>query len=347
MGSVPADEVLGGSAARRNPLVRWLADRPVRAKLLLALGVLAIVAVTVGVVGLRSLSETNADSQHLYNENVLSLVALARVQHATAENQALVTGHASARDTATRSQYEARIQESDAEVVEWGQAYEEAGPEDEAVWNQFQSTWTKWQQYRDSTLLPLSRANRSAEFDTALHGTADELAEEATSALEEIEEYDVALAKETADKAEHSYREARVVMITLLIVGLLVAGVLGVVITQLIVAPLRRVSATLEAMARGDLTRSADVHSRDEVGQMAAALGRAQEGVRQAIGALAGSADTLAGSAEELANVSQQIAASAEDASAQAGVVSEASGEVSRNVQTVAAGSEEMGSAIR
>ncbi|SHN47354.1 methyl-accepting chemotaxis protein, partial [Cryptosporangium aurantiacum] len=333
--------------ATRNVLVRWLADRSVKVKLILAMGVLAIVAATIGIVGLQSLSTTNKDSQHLYNENVLSLVAIGRVKNESTTARMLVNGHASAQDTATMNAWETQIEQSDADMLTWQGDYEEAGPEDAAVWAEFKTAWTEWQEYRDATLLPLSRANNSTGFNAALRGTGEQLSKAATDRLDEIENYDLELAKATAEEAGHAYRSARVVMLTVLVVGLLVAGALGVVIAQLIVGPLRRVSATLEAMAAGDLTQSADVHSKDEVGQMAASLGRAQDGVRQAIGTLAQSADTLAGSADELSNVSQDIATSAEDASTQAGVVSEASDEVSRNVQTVAAGSEEMGAAIR
>lgn len=335
------------TAARRNPLVRWLADRPVKVKLIIALGVLAVIAIAVGLVGIRSLAETNKDSQHLYNENVISMIALGRVHQEELKTRMLVNGHASALDAKTMAEWETKIQESDAELAKWEAEYEKAGPEDQATWNEFKVAWKKWQDYRDSTLLPLSRTNQNEAFNTALTGTSADLTGAAADLLDELEAYDSGLAKQTADKAGDAYRSARIAVISLLVIGLLVAGALSLVITKLIVAPLRRVSGVLDAMAAGDLTQNAQVHSKDEVGQMAASLVRAQDGVRQAITALAQSAETLAGSADELTNVSQQIADTAQDASSQAGVVSEASEEVSRNVQTVAAGSEEMGAAIR
>ncbi|MFG1927378.1 methyl-accepting chemotaxis protein [Cryptosporangium sp. NPDC048952] len=336
-----------GVAARRNPLMRWLADRPVKVKLVLALGVLAVVAIAVGIVGIRSLAETNKDSQHLYDENVISMIALGRVHQEELKTRMLVNGHASALDAKTMGEWETKIQESDAELAKWEAEYEKAGPEDRATWNEFKVAWKAWQDYRDATLLPLSRSNNNVAFNVALTGKSADLTGAAADLLDSLEAYDANLAKQTADKAADAYRSARITVISLLVIGLLIAGALSVVITQLIVSPLRRVSGVLDAMAAGDLTQGAHVNSKDEVGQMADSLGRAQEGVRQAISALARSAETLSGSADELSSVSQQIASTAQDASSQAGVVSEASEEVSRNVQTVAAGSEEMGAAIR
>ncbi|MCW2575139.1 MAG: hypothetical protein JWR66_1169, partial [Modestobacter sp.] len=130
-------------------------------------------------------------------------------------------------------------------------------------------------------------------------------------------------------------------------VGLAVILAICLLTQRSLSRPLDRVRASLEAMATGDLTRPAGVESRDEVGQMAAALGTAQEHLRTVISAVAASADAVAASSEELSASSAQISASAEETSAQSGVVSSAAEEVSRNVATVAAGAEEMGASIR
>jgi methyl-accepting chemotaxis protein len=130
-------------------------------------------------------------------------------------------------------------------------------------------------------------------------------------------------------------------------VGLIV--ILGIcLLTQRSLArPLNRVRTSLEAMATGDLTQDAGVESRDEVGQMAAALSTAQKHLRTVVSAAASSADAVAAASEELSASSAQISASAEETSAQSGVVSSAAEEVSRNVATVAAGAEQMGASIR
>jgi methyl-accepting chemotaxis protein len=102
--------------------------------------------------------------------------------------------------------------------------------------------------------------------------------------------------------------------------------------------PVERVKTALEALATGDLTVATGVTSRDEVGQMAAALDSAQTSLREVLSSVVSSADAVAASSEELSASSAQISASAEETSAQSGVVAGAAEEVSRNVQTVAAG---------
>ncbi|WP_369140121.1 methyl-accepting chemotaxis protein [Modestobacter versicolor] len=130
-------------------------------------------------------------------------------------------------------------------------------------------------------------------------------------------------------------------------VGLVLIVGLSLFTLRSLSRPINRVKRSLEAMASGDLTVDSAVASRDEVGQMAAALGTAQQHLRTVVGGVAASADAVAAASEELSASAAQISASAGETSAQSGVVSAAAEEVSRSVATVAAGADEMTGAIR
>ncbi|MDP9430900.1 MAG: methyl-accepting chemotaxis protein [Actinomycetota bacterium] len=138
-------------------------------------------------------------------------------------------------------------------------------------------------------------------------------------------------------------------LVSLVVAGVGVALILAIswLIMRSVTRPVQQVKAALEALAAGDLTASTGVTSRDEVGQMAAALDEAQAGLRAVLAEVASSASSVAASSEQLSASSAQIAASAEETSAQSGVVAAAAGEVTRSVETVAAGAEEMGASIR
>ncbi|MGY1602053.1 methyl-accepting chemotaxis protein [Geodermatophilus sp. SYSU D00815] len=139
----------------------------------------------------------------------------------------------------------------------------------------------------------------------------------------------------------------RLISVVTAVVGLALLVLIAVLTMRSITGPVRRVKASLEALATGDLTVATGIRSRDEVGRMAAALDTAQASLRDVLALVAGSAGAVAGSAEELSASATQIAASAEETSTQSGVVSAAAEEVSRSVETVAAGAEQMGASIR
>jgi methyl-accepting chemotaxis protein len=124
-------------------------------------------------------------------------------------------------------------------------------------------------------------------------------------------------------------------------------GLLFLAFRRSLVQPLRSVVDVLRSMAAGDLRASLTGSSSGAVGQIAAALDAAQQGLRDTMSSVAAAADSLATNSEELSASSAQIAASAEETSARSGVVSGAAEEVSRSVQMVAAGAEQMGASIR
>jgi methyl-accepting chemotaxis protein len=121
----------------------------------------------------------------------------------------------------------------------------------------------------------------------------------------------------------------------------------GSSIARRVSSSLGRVRDALVALAAGDLTVTADVTSKDEVGQMAAALNQAQSSLRTAMAQINDTSTTLAGSATQLSLVSSEIASNAEGTSARASSLAGTAVEVSSSVQTVAAGTEQMSSSIR
>jgi len=103
-----------------------------------------------------------------------------------------------------------------------------------------------------------------------------------------------------------------------------------------------------EAIAAGDLTHDdLRVRSRDELGDMAAAINKMSGSLKQMILAITEDAVQVAHASEELNTTSQQITTNSEETSAQADVVSKAAQTVSQNLQTVATGAEEMGVSIK
>jgi methyl-accepting chemotaxis protein len=154
-------------------------------------------------------------------------------------------------------------------------------------------------------------------------------------------------AEQAAESAARAQSGARRRLLAVGVLAVLLVLGLAAAVVRSVVRPLGRVSAALEAMGRGDLTVAADVEASDELGDMARALGRAQQGVRATVQSLASTAEGLRRGSATVSEVAASIAASAGQASSQAEVVSAAAEQVSRNVQTVATGAQEMNASIR
>jgi methyl-accepting chemotaxis protein len=143
------------------------------------------------------------------------------------------------------------------------------------------------------------------------------------------------------------YESQRLWALMLTALALAVSGVLVFVVAGGITRPLSLCVSSLQTLAEKDLTFRLDMKSGGELGEIAAAVDQAADGMRQAIGSIRESAAELQGAADNQTEASQQMSSNAEETSTQARVVSTAAEQVSSNTQAVAVAIDELSSSIR
>ncbi|MBW3085049.1 hypothetical protein KEM60_01241 [Austwickia sp. TVS 96-490-7B] len=189
-----------------------------------------------------------------------------------------------------------------------------------------------------------SRKKADASINGGDAGSAFNALDESTTNLVN------SISSRVAAKAEDSQDATN--RTTWLLVGTVtVLAAVIIVAARLIASPIRAalvsVRNCLHAMGRGDMTVPAQVTTRDEVGQMAAAAEQTRTSIRALIGELTESSISVAEGSGKVSSVSESIGRDAAHAAEQLTAVSTAADDVSRNVQTVAAGTEEMTASIR
>ncbi|HEX8344805.1 MAG TPA: methyl-accepting chemotaxis protein [Actinoplanes sp.] len=333
------------ASARRH---RSFNDLSVNFKILTAVSVAVLVALAVGIVTLSALSDASASAQRIYRSNVASVAAVGQIRAEAAQTRVDVANHAISRDAAGMAKYRQAVT---ADLEAFGRAvaaYRNSNPAgDPAVIADLESTWAAYRRIVEEKQLPAGERNDLEAWqrnrDTDVTPTITKL-NQVIQALNAAESADAA---KVAGSAKSGYESSRTQSIILLVVGLALALGLGMLVARRIVGSLARVKDVCDALAAGDLTRTAGLTSHDEPGQMGRALDSAVGRLRQTVSTIDGSATSLAGASEQMSGVATQIAASAEETSAQALTVSAAAEQISRSVETVSAGSEEMGASIR
>jgi methyl-accepting chemotaxis protein len=335
-------------AGRRGRPSGWFADRPVAVKILTAVGVSAAVAVTVGVVGVRAVGSTHEATTGLAAHNLAGTSDLADAELAMTRSQLAVTSHAFSLDPAFKTQwatdFETRAAEFDAAVAAYAR-HTEVG--DAAAIEEVRAEYSSFAQGVVDQALPRSAAGDTRGYFAARDQFLTPHMDRVQELLEGLVEAEAGAAVDAVADAEVEYDGARASILVLLALGITVAVAIGLLVARVLTRGIGRVQRVAEALADGDLTRTSELQSHDELGRMGRALDAAVTDLRHVLGSVAGSADAVAASSEELSASSAQISASAEETSAQSGVVSGAAEEVSRSVQTVAAGAEQMGASIR
>ncbi|WP_430790129.1 methyl-accepting chemotaxis protein [Actinoplanes sp. G11-F43] len=323
------------------------ADLSVNIKILVAIGVAALVALVVGLLGLSALSDASAAAQRIYAGNLAGVSALGVVQNGITQSRLDLALHVVYTDSASKGRLEDTFQDDLREVEAGFDTYQNVGPvvPPETV-DKLRKAWQDYVTIAEDQLIPASRKNDLSAWGTIRTEQVGPVVEDLTTLLTEVAAAEQTAAAADAKAAADSYDFSRIEVIMVLVAGSAIALGLGVFVARAIVRSLKRVIAVCEGLADGDLTRSTGLSSRDEPGRMGRALDAAILKLRETVSTIGGSAVTLAGASEELSAVSAQLREGAADVADKAGSASAASEHVNAGVQSIAAGAEQMSASI-
>ncbi|CAM5787319.1 methyl-accepting chemotaxis protein [Cellulomonas persica] len=321
---------------------RSFADLPIAARIASAVGVVAVVAVTMGVTGYMSTRNLEEGQQELYQERVVPLVLIGDIQREVqgSRARAMTLGFL---DEGAREDQLAELDQREKDVLALVEDYEQyatpdAGPAAVKIAEFHEYVRTTWLDTIVNDHEDLTRLYQD-EFYPMIDATLNLISDEAKAQAD--------LADELNERGYQDANRAQLLLLVTLAIGIVVAAVVVVLVVRQITHAITKVGDAIAALRNGDLTVEPDVHTADELGRMADGLAGAVTTLRETVRSVTSSSDTVAAASEELSAAGTQVAAGAEETSAQSGVVAAAAEQVSRNVQAVAAGAEQMGASIR
>jgi methyl-accepting chemotaxis protein len=324
------------------------ADLSVSVKVLAAVATAALVALTVGIVGLLSLRDASNAAQLISSSNVASIKAVGKLNAVVLKARVDTANQALSIDDASTKKFADAFQTDVQSFTTALDAYRGTHPaSDAALIDKLQTDWDAYADIATSKLIPAGNRKDLGGWAKIRDAEALPLLKSLFDALTTMDGLETADAVKNAAAAKAGYESSRTTSIITLVIGLVLALAIGVIVARKIVQSLTKVTYVCDGLADGDLTRHTGLDTRDEPGQMARSLDTAMARLRQTITTIEGSATSLAGASEQMSGTAANIAASAEETSAQALAVSAAAEQVSRSVDTVSSGSEEMGASIR
>ena len=132
-----------------------------------------------------------------------------------------------------------------------------------------------------------------------------------------------------------------IAMITAAIAAALILLV-AILMTRSITLPIHKMVAFIKHMAEGDLRGILDIHSKDEIGEVAGALNQMSDDFNTNFRQIMNDATTLANSSTELSAISTQLANAATEMNSQSTTVAGATDQMSANINTMASAAEEL-----
>ncbi|WP_407344539.1 methyl-accepting chemotaxis protein [Pengzhenrongella phosphoraccumulans] len=325
----------------------WFRDRRLSTKLFTVVLALTATFAGVGGYGALVLLQTSAQTDLVASRSNGVLVPMQDARVGQIRSQLMLRQLAMSRTDSGRDRATQAIVGNDALVRQAIELVDANLAAPLPAWDDFLVAWEGWVTFRDATLLPLAQAGDVSAVDLAIAS--------APAADADAQGRSIALAARVvgaqidaaAASARSEMRQTMAILVGVFAVGTFLAALLAFAVIRSVTRGVRGVQRSLVAMSDGDLTVSASVVGRDEIGAMAQALATAQESLRAMLAGVAGTAATVASAAAALAASNAQVAAGSDETSTQSGVIAAAAERVSQNVQTVASGAEQMGASIR
>ena len=147
------------------------------------------------------------------------------------------------------------------------------GDKEAALWKDFQAALAEWRRDHDEIVAHADRRDFAAAQEAAVRELRT--ADRANDALGESMALQEQIAKEEEAQASAAFAASRTTLWSTLATAVVAAVALGLLLTASVTRPLTRTMGVLEAVAVGDLSKRAEVGSKDETGRMAEALNTA------------------------------------------------------------------------
>nr|WP_298165037.1 methyl-accepting chemotaxis protein [uncultured Pseudomonas sp.] len=180
--------------------------------------------------------------------------------------------------------------------------------------------------------LKLAAASRNEEAASVLMEELGPVQEGLFSALDAMLAYQQRETDKSVDQSAQNYATGIQLMFSLLAAAIVLGGLIAFFITRSITRPLNESVQLANLLAAGDLSVSIEVNSRDETGQLKAALQDMVAKLAQIIGEVRGAADSLSSASEEVSATAQSM--------------SQASSEQAASVEETSASVEQMSASI-
>ncbi|MCI8871179.1 MAG: HAMP domain-containing protein [Lawsonibacter sp.] len=140
----------------------------------------------------------------------------------------------------------------------------------------YQNAMNSWTQYSaaDETMMTLAKQGRIEEARAVLEGECVELYNSLNSAFNDIIAYNTQGSSSAAEESASLYRTAVYAMAAIVVAIILVGVFFSFVIIRLIKIPISEIENAATKMAQGDLDVEISYTSRDELGVLAAQVGK-------------------------------------------------------------------------
>ena len=164
--------------------------------------------------------------------------------------------------------------------------------------------------------IELVKANKRDDAIEFLLATVRKQQTDYINSINDLIKFQTELMSETGKEAEAAYQVGRTIMFSVSLVAILISVAFAIWITRSITRPIAESVQVANQLSEGDLTARITVDSKDETGQLKAAMQTMVEKLSHIIGEVRSSADALSSASQEVSATAQSLSQSSSEQAA-------------------------------
>lgn len=279
----------------------------IKVRLIICFVILSVFTGVIGFIGIYNMSTINKNGDEMYYNNFVPSQDLAEIQKNLVVIRANYLLMIYERDMSKFQERRNEIKDIVAINNKMYEDYEKTmsqGKEKE-LYDIMIKNLNKYREIRDSHLDMVGNGNidgaimRIQEF-TEASVTLDD-------SLQELINYNINRAYETSEHNTKEFKSQTTLMITIIVIGILIALSLGLFIANMISKPITKLVGAANQIAEGDLDISLDIQTKDEVGKLALAFRKMADNLNDVMSNINAASDQVAAGSKQVSDSSMAL----------------------------------------
>jgi methyl-accepting chemotaxis protein len=296
-----------------------------------------LIAISIGLFALGRVATIGQISSEVTDNSLPSVYLTGQIQSNTHTLLSLILRHSASTDKQQMAQIEIEVQNLRAQNANIIASYEKliSSDAERALYSAFlenrTSFWAEYEEVLQYSRMGTDEGNRHAQ--QLIEQKLIPIHKKFVDSFVALADLNKKIADQSAIQAKSSVSTAKTgIWIGMMIATFIAIGI-AVFVVRSITQPLATASELVSHVAKGDLTHTADVSSRDELGQMVEALNGMVENLRHTVAEINSAASNVSSGSEEMSSTAEQLSQGATEQAASAEESTSAMEEMASSIQ--------------
>lgn len=311
----------------------------VKFKLIISFIIVALLIGVVGFIGTVSLKKLSSNSKIIYTDNLQSIKILGKLEkdlEILRDDMDILVYNKDSDEGSMATGMNLIVEENNNSIKTYDSLVD--SPEDIEQWKTIKSEIIEYDNSKNDVLKLITAGN----YD----GASDELLTKVSISRNIMIDNLDKLIDLNNNQSQSSYKEnnsiatlSSLTMWCVLALGMILAIILGMIMTKDISSPLSKMVSISEDLANFDLSQNYSISRKDEFGKLGNAIIKAQQNIKELVKTIIENSQNINVSSEDLASTVAKLSSKAEN-------IKKAVSNISSSIEETSAGSEEITASI-